>query len=179
MDGELFWSIVEDARAEMGADSERVAQVLLRRLRALPPDDIERFQELWEQAQDEVFRWPISDAAVLLLGPTDDFLAVQGWIVSHGRDTVRRLLDDPDSLVELAPDRHNAQIDWFTGLAMEAHIAATGAPFAVDGPPGLDEPLGTPVDLTDEAKARRQFPRLTAYLDDNSWIQRPWADPAD
>lgn len=179
MNGERFWGIVEDARAETGSDSERVAQALLRRLRVLQPDDIEQFQDLWEQAQDEVYRWPISDAATLLLGPVGDFLAVQDWIVSHGRETVRRIQDDPDSLVELVPDRHNARIDWFCGLAMEAHIAATGAPFPVDGPPGLYEPQGMPVDLTDEASVRRQFPRLTAYLDDNRWIPRPWEDLAD
>jgi hypothetical protein len=91
---ERFWSIVEDARAETGSDSERIAQALLRRLRVLQPDDIEQFQDLWEQAQDEVYRWPISDAATLLLGPVGDFLAVQDWIVSHGRETVRRIQDD-------------------------------------------------------------------------------------
>ena len=32
-------------------------------------------------------------------------LEVQDWIVSHGRATVRRVPDDPDSLVELAPKR--------------------------------------------------------------------------
>ncbi|WP_030443713.1 DUF4240 domain-containing protein [Actinoplanes subtropicus] len=179
MNGERFWSIVEDARTEMGSDSELVAQALLRRLRALPPDEIEQFQEHWEQARDEAYRWPIIDAATLLLGPMGDSLELQDWIVSHGRETVQRLQDDPDSMVELVPDRHNARIDWFCGLAMEAHIAATGAPFTVDGPPGLYEPLGTPVDLTDEASARRQFPRLTAYLDNNRWIPRPWERPAD
>jgi hypothetical protein len=45
--------MVEDARLEVGADTELVAQALLRRLRALQPNAIERFQELWEQAQDE------------------------------------------------------------------------------------------------------------------------------
>ncbi|MER7420459.1 DUF4240 domain-containing protein [Micromonospora peucetia] len=81
-----------------------------------------------------------ADAATLLLGllDDDDFLAVQDWIVSHGRHTMQRVQDDPDSLVELAPDRHNARIDWFCGLPLEANIAATGAPFAVDGPSGPD-----------------------------------------
>jgi len=173
---EEFWRIVEGARAEAGNDTERVAQALLRRLRALRPGELERFQELWEQAQDELYRWPVHDAAKLLLGPLDDdvLLAVQDWIVSHGRDTVRRVRDDPDSLADLAPDRHNARIDWFCGLAMEAHIAATGRPFTVDAPDGPDEPAGTPAELTDEAGVRRQFPRLTAYLDDNPWIERPW-----
>jgi hypothetical protein len=177
---EFFWDIVEGARAEMGSDTELVAQALLRRLRRLRPDEIEQFQELWEQAQDELYRWPIWDAATLLLGPfdEDDFLAVQDWILSHGRQSVQRVQDDPDTLVELAPDRHNARIDWFCGLPMEAHIAATGAPLSahmLDGPEAL---AGTPGNLTDEIAMRRHFPRLTAYLDDNPWIARPWRTEA-
>jgi hypothetical protein len=174
VDEASFWRLVEGARAEIGADSERVAQALLRRLRTLRPDAIERFQELWEYAQDELYSWPFLDAATLLLGPLHDELAVQDWIVSHGRQTMHSVLADPDTLVALASDRHNAQIDWFCGLPIEAHIAATGAPFAVDGPPGRDEPSGTPTDLTDEVEVRRRFPRLAAHLDDNSWIPRPW-----
>jgi hypothetical protein len=174
----FFWSIVEDARAEMGGDSELVAQGLLRRLRRLSPDEHEPFQERWEQAQGEVNRWPIRDAATLLLGllDDDDFLSVRDWIVSHGRRTVQRVLEDADSLVELASDRHNARIDWFCGLSMDAHIGATGAPFDVNGPPGPDTPLGTPADLSDELGTRRRWPRLTAHLDDNPWAARPWQD---
>ena len=175
-----FWRLVEDARTEVGGDTEGVAQVLLRRLRELRPDQIEQFQELWEQAQDELYTWPTHDAATLLLGPLDDdaLLAVQDWIVSHGRRVMQRVRDDPDNLVELAPDRHNARIDWFCGLPMEAHIGATGRPLAVDRTDGPEEPAGTPAEMTDETRARRQFPRLTAYLDDNPWIERPWKDPA-
>jgi hypothetical protein len=179
VDEALFWRIVEDARAEIGTDTERVAQALLRRLRTLRPDAIERFQELWEQAQDELYGWPVLDAATLLLGPLADELAVQDWIVSHGRQTIRGVLADPDSLVALAPDRHNARIDWFCGLPLEAHIAATGGPFAVDGPEGRYEPYGTPTDLTNETEVRRNFPRIAAYLDDNRWISRPWEHPSD
>jgi len=177
----VFWRIVEGARAEAGSDTEFVAQVLLRRLRELTPDDIEGFQELWEQAQEQLYRWPIHDAATLLLGPLNDdaLFAVQDWIVSHGRRTMQRVLDDPDSLVELAPDRHNARIDWFCGLALEAHIGATGGPFAVDGPTGPDEPVGMATEMTDESGTRRRFPRLTAYLDDNPWIERPWERAAN
>lgn len=48
------WRLVEDARSEMGAVTELVSQALLRRLRTLRPNAIERFQELWELAQDEL-----------------------------------------------------------------------------------------------------------------------------
>ncbi|MFI1996663.1 DUF4240 domain-containing protein [Actinoplanes sp. NPDC020271] len=108
MDEGFFWRMVEDARSGAGADTEIVAQALLRRLRALQPNAIERFQELWEEAQDELYRWPVLDAATLLLGPLTDELAVQDWIVSHGRQTMRGVLDNPDGLVILASDRHNA-----------------------------------------------------------------------
>ncbi|PYC62832.1 hypothetical protein C7C45_32670 [Micromonospora arborensis] len=175
-------TIVEGARAEAGSDTERVAQVLLCRLRALTPHEIEQFEELWFLEQDELYCWPIRDAATLLLGPfdDDDFLAVQDWIVSHGRQVMRRVQANPDTLVELAPDRHNARIDWFCGLPIEAHIAATGAPSAIDGPSGPDTPLGTPADLTNETLTRQRFPNLTTYLDANQWIERPWkAQPAD
>jgi hypothetical protein len=172
----VFWRIVEGARGEVGGDTERVAHALLRRLRALTPDEIEQFEELWFQAQDELYRWPIRDAATLLLGPfdDDDFLAVKNWIVSHGRSTMQRVQDDPDGLVELAPDRHNARIDWFCGLPLDAYIAVTGAPFAIDETAGPGAPVGAPVELIDEISVRQRFPRLTTYLDQNPWIERPW-----
>jgi hypothetical protein len=174
MDEASFWRMVEDARSEAGADTELVAQALLRSLRVLQPSAIERFQELWERAQDDLYRWPVLDAATLLLGPLADEFAVLEWIVSHGRRTMRGVLEDPDSLVTLASDRHNARIDWFCGLPMEAHIATTGASLTVDRSPGPDEPDGTQTDLTNEVEVRRHFPRLAAYLDDNRWIPRPW-----
>ncbi|MET7835700.1 DUF4240 domain-containing protein [Micromonospora sediminicola] len=181
MEWEDFWRIVERARAEGGADTERVAQVLRRRLRALTPDEIEWFDDLWLQVQDSLYRWSIRDAATLLLGSVDDddFSAVQDWILSHGRPVVRLVQNDPDSLVELASDRHNARIDWFCGLPLDAHIAATGAPFAIDSPSGPETPVGAPGDLTDETRTRQRFPRLTAYLDSNPWIERPWERGTD
>ncbi|MEV1154805.1 DUF4240 domain-containing protein [Micromonospora chokoriensis] len=110
MEQAILWHLVEGARVEAGSDTEVVAQVLLRRLRALTPDEIGQFEQLWFQAQDELYRWPVREAATLLLGPIDDdyFLAVQDWIVSHGRRTMRSVQDDPDGLFELAPDRHAA-----------------------------------------------------------------------
>jgi hypothetical protein len=57
---------------------------------------------------------------------------------------MRRVKDGPDCLVELAADRRNASVDWFCGLPVEAHIALTGRPPAMDGPSGPEEPAGVP-----------------------------------
>lgn len=78
------------------------------------------------------------------------------------------------------PDRHNARVDWFCGLPLEAHIAATGAPFAIDGPPGPGTPRGTPADLTGETRTRqpsineRALPRTTGG---KTCLRRMNADP--
>lgn len=173
---ETFWGIVESCREEAGADTVLVARLILRRLRTLTPSEIGEYERLWFRAQGELYCWPVRDAATLLLGPFDDdtFLAVQDWIVSHGRRVMRRVKADPDSLVELAADRHNARIDWFCGLPVEAHIGLTGRPSVGEEPSGPAEPAGVPAPLTDVGEASRRFPRLTAYLDQNSWMARPW-----
>ncbi|WP_197038935.1 DUF4240 domain-containing protein [Herbidospora cretacea] len=50
---ETFWQIVEICRSEAGPDTEHVARLLLRRLRALGENEILEFEELWFRAQDE------------------------------------------------------------------------------------------------------------------------------
>ncbi|HEX5205554.1 MAG TPA: DUF4240 domain-containing protein [Actinoplanes sp.] len=100
-----FWRVVEGARAEAGSDTERVAQVLLRRLRELKPSEIEHFQELWERAHDDLYSWPIHDAATLMLGPLrgDALFAVQDWILSHGRRTIQTRPGRPRQPCRIGP----------------------------------------------------------------------------
>ncbi|GIF51970.1 uncharacterized protein DUF4240 [Asanoa ferruginea] len=178
MNEEGFWQIVDECRLAAGPDTERVAQLILRRLRALSEQEILDYEELWFRAQDEAFTWPIRNAASLLFGGVDDedFMLVQDWIVSHGRAVLERVKTDPDRLVELMADRHNARIDWFCGLPVEAHIARLGCPPAMDDRPGPAELAGAAIDLTDEREVRRCFPRIAGYLDANRWITRPWSD---
>jgi hypothetical protein len=60
-----FWRIVEGARAEAGSDTERVAQVLLRRLRELRPAEIEQPRRIGAgPAHGLPARQPIDQTAV-------------------------------------------------------------------------------------------------------------------
>ncbi|MGC5305515.1 DUF4240 domain-containing protein [Micromonospora zamorensis] len=173
MERAAFWQFVDECRAVAGADTERLAQVILRRLCSLSTPEILDYEEWWFCAQDELCTWAVRDAASLLLGglgEDDDFLTVQDWIVSHGRATVERVLDNPDRIVDLAADRHNARMDWFCGLPVDAHIAVDGCPPAMYHRPGPVDPVGVPADLSDEYATRRRFPEITAYLDANGWI---------
>ena len=180
MDEVAFWHVVEDCRNEAGADTEHVARLVLRALCAMSPSEILTFERYWFSVQDQLLGWPLLDAATLLLGPVDDddFASVQDWIMSHGQAVVHRVKDDPDCLVELAADRHNARGDWFRGLAVEALIRTTGSPpgFGGELDETYDELDGTPADLTDEGEMRLRYPRIVAYLDENPWMARPWGD---
>ncbi len=83
-----------------------LSDIWRRNSRAEPePAEIEQFQELWLQAQDELYCWPVRDAATLLLGSLDDdtFLAVQDWIMSYGWQRMQRIRDHPNSLVNWHP----------------------------------------------------------------------------
>lgn len=175
MDEVAFWRVVEDCRKEAGTDTEQVARLVLRALCAMDPTEVLAFERCWFGARDQLYAWPLLDAATLLLGRVDDFDSVQE-ILSHGRAVVQRVKDDPDCLVELVADRHNARSDWFRGLSVEALIRITGRPpaFGDELDASDDELEGASADLTDEADMRRRYPRILAYLDENPWIARPW-----
>jgi hypothetical protein len=176
-----FWCVIQDCRNEAGADTEQVARLVLRALCAMDPSEVLAFERRWFSAQAQLLAWPLLDAAALLLGPIDDddFASVQDWILSHGRAVVQRVKDNPDCLIELVADRHNARCDWFRGLPVEALVKMTRRPPAFGGeldmPDG--EPDGTPADLTDEGEMRRRYPRIVAYLHENPWMVRPWVMP--
>jgi len=63
-----FWRLGEDARAEIWHRQRAPGSDVVAPSSNVAPECRQRFQELWEQAQDELYRWPILDAATLLLG---------------------------------------------------------------------------------------------------------------
>jgi Protein of unknown function (DUF4240) len=177
VDEDTFWRVIDGCRSEAGADTEQAARRVLRRHCAMGPSEILGFEQLWLSARDELYAWPLLDAATLMLGRVDDddFMSVQDWILSHGRAVTRDVKDNPDALVELVADRHNAREEWFCGLPVEALIRTTGRPPGFgDEPDGSNELEGEPADLTDEGEMRRRYPGIVAYLDENPWIARPW-----
>lgn len=185
MHRDTFWQIIDAARAEAGdsvTDPDAVAEAVVDRLAALTPDDIVGFQRVYDQLEDESYRWNLWAAAYVMLGgcSDDSFDYFRGWLVAQGRAVWEAALADPDSLAGL-PDVLDAPGDCeeMLGAASSAYGRVTGdadafwaALKAADGSDGGDGPaddaMGEDFDFDDEEEMRRRLPRLTAlYFDDD------------
>jgi hypothetical protein len=167
VDETSFWELVRACRADVGSDSERVAQATLRRLKAMSAEEIVDVQLRWDEASDLLLSWRVHDAATLLFRQDEfDSPTVQDWVVSHGREFVRRVIEDPDRLIEVADDRRNATMEWFRELAQEAHIAVVGSGF---DPISTDHDLPTRAEQPDAAALAAMYPRLIEFRQANSW----------
>ena len=141
MDEDGFWALVAECRQEGGDNTELVARLLFRRLRALDAAGVAAFVRLWERARTRLSSWPVTDAACLLLGPVDEenLCQIQDWIISYGRTAVEQITANPDNVVGLAADAGSARAEWFNEFMTEAHIVVTGTwPLGYD-PDGPEE----------------------------------------
>jgi hypothetical protein len=154
-----FWNLVELARTESDqpdlAGSGPVADALVRRLGALPLDEIVQFQLCYERAIGHARRWELCAAAYLVWNYVSDdaFKDFRGGLVALGRESFVRITADPDTLavhpLVRAIARGEADPDAFAGESIEAAAArAYGAHtgddedfyLALDAQPGPDEP---------------------------------------
>ena len=131
---ELLIQLVSDIqRDEAPAEAAIVAGDEVR-LVGEPPPSLAAYDPNWLRETVFVVRYVGDDATVdvqpelwsdyvietvpIVLGRVDhdDFMSVQDWILSHGRAVTRRAKANPDALVGLAADRHNAREEWSCGL---------------------------------------------------------------
>jgi hypothetical protein len=159
-----FWALIDECRNSAGGTGERMAAILKRRLRELDGPTILAFDDHWYKVHRRAYTWPLWDAAVLLLGwvGDDSFGDVRDWLISHGRSTFERVVEDPDSLVDLDRDRDNAFVESYGGLTYRAYLAVTGTEPPRTPPSGQLDPVGTRTNLKDENAVRAAFPRLAA-----------------
>jgi hypothetical protein len=92
----------------------------------------------------------------------DSFMDVRAWIVTRGRAVLDRVIEDPDSLVEVAADQDNAFVESYGGLVYRAYKDATGQAPPRTAPAGAVDLTGVRVNLKDEQAVRAHFPRLIA-----------------
>ncbi|NHC14358.1 DUF4240 domain-containing protein [Motilibacter deserti] len=171
-----FWSLVESARTAVDdpvTSADDVAEELVRRLTALPLEQIVGFQRVFDRLQDEAYRWDLWAAAYLVNGGCSDdgFMDFRGWLAAQGRAVWAAAVAAPDSLADVVPAGFDeAFSEEMLYVAISAYEAAGGDEDAFaqaaseDGDP-VDEPAGPHVDVEDPAAFAGVLPRLAArYL---------------
>ncbi|MBF6052080.1 polymerase [Streptomyces eurocidicus] len=166
MDETEFWDLVDGAREAAEGDAEDQADLLVEALMQLDPERVVDFARHFEARYNRAYLWDLwGAAAVLLNGASDDaFDFFRCWLIGQGREVFEGAVHDPDQLAELLED-FDDEVDGdgedLGFAADEAYEQLTGAEtpdLGLPNPP--PEPLGTLLDLEDEAVLAERFPRL-------------------
>ncbi|MEW1656466.1 MULTISPECIES: DUF4240 domain-containing protein [unclassified Streptomyces] len=166
MDETEFWELVDGSRAAAGGDPEEQADALVERLLGLDPDRIIDFARHFESRYNRAYTWDLWAAAALMLdGASDDaFDFFRCWLIGQGRHLFEGALHDPDQLAVLIEDFDegtDGDAEELGYAADEAYEQLTGTVMPdLELPPAPPEPLGTYLDLDDDATLAARFPRL-------------------
>jgi hypothetical protein len=154
MDEARFWEIVD--------------QGLAAQLESLSDDDLRGFATVLAAVHQRAYRWDLWAAGYLALGGLSDdaFLDFRSWLISHGRETFERVLDDPDSLVELSWDDDEedfSDAERWAYLVYQEWERRHGDTLDVESAIEYDgEPVGEPFPEDDDEWFAQHVPRLAA-----------------
>ncbi|MEU7638714.1 MULTISPECIES: DUF4240 domain-containing protein [unclassified Streptomyces] len=166
MDETEFWELVDGSRAAAGGDPEEQADALVERLLGLDPERVADFARHFEARYNRAYTWDLWAAAALMLdGASDDaFDYFRCWLIGQGRHVFEGALHDPDQLARLLRDfdeETDGDAEELGYAADEAYEQLTGAVMPDLGlRPAPPEPLGTYLDLDDDATLAERFPQL-------------------
>ncbi|MET7817950.1 DUF4240 domain-containing protein [Micromonospora zamorensis] len=195
MDVDEFWAVVESAGAGLdgrtGDDGEAIAAALVTRLAATSSERILKFQELFDQLHDALYRWDVWAAAYLIGGgcSDDSFIDFRAGVIALGREWYERVLASPDGLAD-HPVVRQAAIEEDDGalfaesvnyVASKAHEQVTGGDddafyeamksrehTAVGIDEAREPDMGEDFDFDNDDEMRRRLPRLAELFLDPS-----------
>ena len=162
IDGEIFWSVVEQAKRSSAGVTDQVSSVT-DQLEAFNASQIKRFQTLLEARLDEANHWDLwALAFVAQDGCSDDaFEGFRAWLVLQGRRLFELALHDIRAVFDEVPTGPQTSAE---ALLMAAPVAfATRAGKAMKIARRSTSRLkGQP---WDENELSRRYPELVRYYD--------------
>lgn len=174
MDTQEFWTLIDDARAQVAhaGDAEAVAARAAALLASRPAGEIVAFQRVFWDLMAASYRQPLWAAAYTINGGCSDdgFDYFRGWLIAQGREVFDAAVADPDALAGVPAVRDAAVEGWEVeceqalAIAWNAHLAATGEKLPGDSftirYPALDP--GWDFDFDDLEEMAARLPRLAA-----------------
>lgn len=102
MPDERFWSLV-GRTTKFENQRDRQITALRAELRKLSVDEVEAFENVFDDLMKRSYSWDLWGAAYVIHGGAsdDDFEYFRCWLISKGRATFERTLADPDGLADL------------------------------------------------------------------------------
>lgn len=167
MTASRFWEIVKESQ---NSDQDAQASSLRRQLETLTPAEIVSWNMRLDQLMKASHRWDLWGAAFVAMGGASDdsFEYFRLWLISRGEGVFKKVLGDPDALVEFAPsDPEQLEFEDLAHIAPDVWSLKTGKRWddmpnipAFFDPSGYGPPAGVPFS-EDAAALEAKYPRLS------------------
>jgi hypothetical protein len=157
-DAEKFWVIVDAVRKGAGKDTDARVDKLRENLSGLSAEELQQFQNVYDEQIRRSYRWDLWGAAYLMNGGCSDdgFRYFRDWLVSEGRVVFEKALANPDSLADL-PRADMAELELFGYVALELFEEKATGELDRDFSTEIAAPVG---EQWDEEQLPSLFPRL-------------------
>jgi Protein of unknown function (DUF4240) len=159
-----FWNIVEEVHRESGGDMDAKCELLDKRLRQLPLEEVLSFGEHFAECQNRAYNWELWAAAYIIChGCSDDsFSDFRSTLISMGREVFDKALADPQSLADMHYDAEQANYEGYQYVAHTVYEELSGGEEIYISVPHPEEPSGQ---NWDESKVGALFPKLAEAYD--------------
>ena len=166
MDLSAFWRIIGQVRSASRDDQDFLRRMGAR-LDTLKPEELVEFNRHLLKMLAQSYSWELWGAAWLINdGCADDcFDYFLGWLISRGRQTFEKALEDPDALASLAAAKRAVvrAFEAFLQMPGETYEIKTGEEIPDTAYEGAALPkLENRWDFEDNAEMAKRYPKLFA-----------------
>lgn len=118
MDERQFWQLIDSAKSKSRDGIDSRMDALRFELLALSSDEIQSFQDHYDDNIHRAYRWDLLGAACVINGGCSDdlFRYFRDWLISEGSETYERAMNDPESLAELGRDCSDLELFGYVAL---------------------------------------------------------------
>jgi hypothetical protein len=142
MNTDRFWQIVDAARVA-ASDIDARVDALQKQLRSLGLEELQSFQNHYDEQIRRSYRWDLWGVAYLINGGCSDdgFRYFRDWLISEGRSVFESAISNPNSLAEL-PTVSLAELELFGYVACKLFESKGGGELDRDFSTELSMPVG-------------------------------------
>jgi hypothetical protein len=159
-----FWSIVGEIHRSSGGDMDAKCELLDKRLRQMSSDEVCSFGQHFADCSDRAYSWGLWAAAYLIRGgcSDDSFTDFRSTLISMGRETFEKALENPESLVDIDYDADTADYEGYQYVPYKVYSDMNGGQRIPRLRPHPATPSGRD---WDETKVAELYPTLAKKYD--------------
>ena len=113
MNEQIFWQLIDKARAANNSNFETQCVTLTELLVPYATEDIIAFEHLLREKIEEASSWPIMAATFVVCSfiSDDTYEDFRAWLVAQGKDNFYKILKDPNEICKVLTPKEAQDLD--------------------------------------------------------------------